>query len=164
MFSNSKLTKSIRLAMAFSAAAATAFSTNALAQEDASNEAVERISITGSSIKRTDVEGALPVTSLSQEDIIKSGVTSVPDLIAQLPSMQGFTTPSESVGGTASASLRGIGSEYTLVLLNGRRLAASGSGSGIDINAIPLAAIEVEILNDGASALYGSDAIGLFYL
>ncbi|GBL05907.1 TonB-dependent receptor domain-containing protein [Glaciecola sp. KUL10] len=136
----------------------------AIAQETVTDEIVERISVTGSSIKRTDIEGALPVTTLTQADIVRSGVTSVPDLIQQLPSMQGFTAPSQSVGGggggIATASLRGIGSEYTLVLLNGRRLAASGSGSSIDVNTIPLAAIErIEILTDGASALYGADAI-----
>jgi iron complex outermembrane receptor protein len=127
-------------------------------------ESVERIQVTGSSIKRTDMEGALPITNISAADIAKTGVTSVPDLIAQIPSMQGFTTPSQSVGGggagIASASLRGLGSEYTLVLLNGKRMAPSGSGSAVDVNAIPIAAIErVEVLTDGASALYGSDAI-----
>ena len=110
------------------------------------------------------MEGAFPVTTLTQADIVRTGVTSVRDLIQQLPSMQGFTAPSQSVGGggggVATASLRGIGGEYTLVLLNGRRLAASGSGSSIDVYTIPLAAIErVEILTDGASALYGADAI-----
>jgi iron complex outermembrane receptor protein len=161
MFTNSKLTNAVRLACALSAACIA--SAPAFAQE-AEEDAVERISVTGSSIKRTDMEGALPVTTLSQEDIVRTGVTSIPDLIQQLPSMQGFTAPSQSVGGggggQATASLRGIGGEYTLVLLNGRRLAAAGSGSSIDVNTIPLAAIErVEILTDGASALYGADAI-----
>ncbi|WDD97590.1 TonB-dependent receptor domain-containing protein [Thalassomonas actiniarum] len=162
MFSNSKVAKSIRLAMAFGAVSATAISANAVAAEQ--EEEVERISVTGSSIKRTDMEGALPITTLSSEDIVRSGVTSVPDLMAQLPSMQGFTTAADSVGGGGggiqSASLRALGDEYTLVLLNGRRMASSDSGGVIDLNQIPLAAIErVEVLMDGASALYGSDAI-----
>ncbi|WDE10328.1 TonB-dependent receptor domain-containing protein [Thalassomonas haliotis] len=162
MFSNSKVAKSIRLAMAFGAVSATAISANAVAAEQ--EEEVERISVTGSSIKRTDMEGALPITTLSSEDIVRSGVTSVPDLMAQLPSMQGFTTAADSVGGGGggiqSASLRALGDEYTLVLLNGRRMASADSGGVIDLNQIPLAAIErVEVLMDGASALYGSDAI-----
>ncbi|WP_415839102.1 TonB-dependent receptor plug domain-containing protein, partial [Pseudoalteromonas byunsanensis] len=89
--------------------------------------------------------------------IAKSGVTSVPDLIANLPAMQGFTAAGESVGGggggTQTASLRNLGSEYTLVLLNGRRMVSSDSGGTIDLNSIPLSAIKrVEILKDGASA------------
>ncbi|SFC29891.1 TonB-dependent receptor [Pseudoalteromonas denitrificans] len=127
-------------------------------------EEIERIEVTGSSIKRTDIEGALPITTISADDITKSGVTSVPDLIAQLPSMQGFTTAADSVGGSGggvqSASLRDLGEEYTLVLLNGRRMASSDSGGTIDLSSIPLAAIKrVEVLTDGASAIYGSDAI-----
>lgn len=146
------------------AAALIAGSANAVAQASLDNDAVERIAVTGSSIKRTDLEGALPITTLSAEDIAKTGVTSVPDLIATIPSMQGFTTGTQSVGGggagISSASLRGIGDEYTLVLLNGKRLAPAGSGSAVDVNSIPISAIErVEVLTDGASALYGSDAI-----
>jgi iron complex outermembrane receptor protein len=163
MYTNSKLVKAVRLAIAFGAASATAFSANVLAAEE-DGESVERIEVTGSMIKRTDLEGALPVTTISKEDIAKTGVTSVPDLVARIPAMQGYTTPSESVGGggagQATASLRGIGAEYTLVLLNGKRLAPSGSGAAVDVNAIPIAAIErVEVLTDGASAIYGSDAI-----
>ncbi len=84
--------------------------------------------------------------------------------MAQIPAMQGFTTAADSIGGggggVQDASLRDLGSAYTLVLLNGRRLASSDSGGTIDLNSIPLSAIErVEILTDGASALYGSDAI-----
>ena len=161
MYNNSKIAKAIRLAMVVGAA--TTISAPTFAAEKA-EESIERIQVTGSSIKRTDMEGALPITTISAADIVKSGVTSVPDLIAKIPSMQGFTTPSQSVGGggggVATASLRGIGSEYTLVLLNGKRMAPSGSGSSVDVNSIPLAAIEtVEVLTDGAGAIYGSDAI-----
>ncbi|NQZ83317.1 MAG: TonB-dependent receptor [Colwellia sp.] len=124
---------------------------------------IERIQVTGSSIKRTDMEGALPITTISSEDIAKTGVTNVSDLIQAIPAMQGFTVPAQSVGsgnGSQTASLRDLGSSYTLVLLNGRRMAARDSGGSVDISAIPLAAIKrVEILMDGASALYGSDAI-----
>ncbi|MBQ4848968.1 TonB-dependent receptor [Pseudoalteromonas sp. MMG012] len=159
---NQKVSKAVRLAIAFGAASTAAFSANTFAAEG--DEQVERIEVTGSAIKRTDLEGALPVDVISAADIAKTGVTSVPDLIATLPSMQGFTTAGESVGGggggVQSASLRNLGAEYTLVLLNGRRMPSADSGGTINLNNIPLAAIKrVEILKDGASALYGSDAI-----
>ncbi|WP_175442070.1 TonB-dependent receptor plug domain-containing protein, partial [Pseudoalteromonas byunsanensis] len=159
---NSKVSKAVRLAIAFGAASTAAFSANTFAAEG--EEKVERIEVTGSAIKRTDLEGALPLDVIDASAIAKSGVTSVPDLIANLPAMQGFTAAGESVGGggggVQTASLRNLGSEYTLVLLNGRRMVSSDSGGTIDLNSIPLSAIKrVEILKDGASALYGSDAI-----
>lgn len=132
------------------------------------SEATERVTVTGSSIKRIAVEGALPVQVLSRQDIERSGATTTTELMQQLPALQGFTTVSDSVGGSgggiATASIHSIGGvngqEYTLVLLNGRRLAPRGPGSAVDLNTIPLSAIErIEVLTDGASALYGSDAI-----
>ncbi|MGK5053889.1 TonB-dependent receptor [Janthinobacterium sp. RB2P8] len=128
------------------------------------DEAIQKVEITGSSIKRIAVEGALPVQRLTQEAIAKSGATSVADLIQALPAMQGFTigavAAGSNSGGNTSASLHGIGETYTLVLLNGRRIAPQGSGTTVNLNAIPMSAVErVEVLTDGASALYGSDAI-----
>lgn len=133
---------------------------HALAQE----QVIQRVEITGSSIKRIAVEGALPIQRLSQEAIAKSGATSVAELIQALPAMQGFTISAiaagSNSGGRVSASIHDIGESYTLVLLNGRRLAPQGSGSSVNLQAIPMSAVErVEILTDGASALYGSDAI-----
>lgn len=130
----------------------------------AQDATLQRVEITGSSIKRVAAEGALPVQVITKADIVRSGASSVSELMQQLPAMQGFTSSSESVGGagggTMTASLHDIGESYTLVLLNGRRLAPRGSGSTVDLNSIPLSAIErVEVLTDGASALYGSDAI-----
>jgi iron complex outermembrane receptor protein len=124
----------------------------------------QRVEITGSSIKRVSAEASLPVQTFNQEDIKRSGVTSVTDFIQQLPVMQGFTVAADSVGGggggVTTASIHDLGSQYTLVLLNGRRVAPSNSGTTIDLNSIPLAAIErIEVLTDGASALYGADAI-----
>lgn len=127
-------------------------------------EPPQRVEITGSSIKRVAAEGALPVQVVTQEEIRRSGVTSVTDLMQALPVMQGFTSIADSVGGTGggvtTASIHDVGEQYTLVLLNGRRVAPATSGTTIDLNSIPLAAIErIEVLTDGASALYGADAI-----
>ncbi len=161
MTRKNKLASAIKSILLCSTATATAFSAPLFAQE---SQEVERIEVTGSAIKRTDIEGSLPVQVISKEQIDRSGVTTVAELIEKLPSMQGFTTAADSVGGggggIATASIHAIGSEYTLVLLNGRRLAPADSGSQVDLNGIPVAAIErVEVLTDGASALYGSDAI-----
>ncbi|MES2165388.1 MAG: TonB-dependent receptor [Pseudomonadota bacterium] len=125
---------------------------------------VARVEITGSSIKRIAKEGSLPVQTLTRADIDQSGANNVADLVAQLPSMQGFITSSTSVNGGGNgiqtASIHAIGTQYTLVLLNGRRMAPYGTGSAVNLASIPLSAVErVEILTDGASTLYGSDAI-----
>lgn len=135
-----------------------------LAPIAAQAQETQRVEITGSSIKRIAAEGALPVQTITQQDIQRSGVTSVTQLIQSIPVMQGFTALADSVGGTGggvtTASLHDVGEQYTLVLLNGRRVAPATSGTTIDLNSIPLAAIErVEVLTDGASALYGADAI-----
>ncbi|MYM96168.1 TonB-dependent receptor domain-containing protein [Duganella vulcania] len=131
---------------------------------------MQRVEITGSAIKRIAKEGALPVQVLTSADIKQSGATSATDLIQMLPSMQGFVPASSSVNGggagVTTASLHSLPSKYTLVLLDGQRLAPSllgtgqGGGYAVNIESIPLEAVErVEILGDGASALYGSDAI-----
>jgi iron complex outermembrane recepter protein len=134
-------------------------------------DSTQRIEITGSAIKRIQAEGALPVQVIKREDIEKTGATSVQELIQALPVMQGFTAEGNSVGGGGSgftgAGLRNQGETKTLVLLNGRRVAPAGSQAltgaqaAVNLNTLPLAAIDrVEVLTDGASALYGSDAIG----
>ena len=150
--------KPSKISIAVALAMGCVVSTSALAQ------GAQRVEITGSSIKRVAAEGALPVQVVTQQDIKRSGATSVTDLIQSLPVMQGFTSIADSVGGSGggitTASLHDVGEQYTLVLLNGRRVAPSDSGTTIDLNSIPLAAIErIEVLTDGASALYGSDAI-----
>lgn len=127
-------------------------------------ETLERVTITGSSIKRIAAEGAVPIQVLTSADIARSGATTVTDLIQKLPAMQGFSVTTTAVGtnsgGRTTASIHDLGEEYTLTLLNGRRVAPSGSGSAVNLNAIPMSAIErVEVVTDGASALYGSDAI-----
>ena len=135
---------------------------------------MQRVEITGSSIKRVAKEGALPVQVINYDTIEKQGITSTEQLIRTL-SANGtgadnmtsgnnvFGADADRVSGGASyASLRGLGPNSTLVLLNGRRIATYGaSGKSVDLNAIPLGAIaRVEILKDGASAIYGTDAIG----
>lgn len=134
------------------------------AAEDEELEELEEVVVTGTSIRRAQAEGALPVQVFRSEDIEQSGMTSVTDFIQQLPVMQGFTSAADSVGGggggITTASIHDVGEQYTLVLVNGRRVAPSDSGSTIDINTLPLSAVDrVEVLTDGASALYGADAI-----
>ncbi len=137
------------------------------AQNAAPSDQVQRVEITGSSIKRVDAETALPVQTISREQIDTLGVTTTEQLLANVSanSMVGGTTTNQNAGaatyGLATASLRGLGSNRTLILVNGRRLANYATdGKSVDINSIPLAAIErVEVLKDGASGVYGSDAV-----
>jgi iron complex outermembrane recepter protein len=138
--------------------------TGAFAASSAFAQETQRVEITGSAIKRIAAEGALPVITLTKEDIEKSGATTARELIQALPSMQGFTTASESVngsgGGLTAASIHNVGQIYTLVLLNGRRIAPFTSGAVVNLEQLPLSSVSrVEVLTDGASALYGADAI-----
>ncbi len=133
--------------------------------EEVDKTELEGIEVTGSRIKRSNIEGALPITVISREDIELTGESNAADLIRSLTfnSTGSFRPQSgSSAQGTASVSLRGLGASRTLVLIDGRRLPRSPStGSSQDLNTIPLGAIErIEILSDGASAIYGSDAIG----
>jgi iron complex outermembrane receptor protein len=124
----------------------------------------DTVVVTGSSIKRAEIEGALPIQMYNAEAIKRSGATTAAEFIQSLPVMQGFTHASESIGGGgggfSTASIHDLGSGYTLVLLNGRRMAPANSGNTVDLNTIPIEAIDrVEVLTDGASSVYGSDAI-----
>jgi len=133
---------------------------------------LERVEVTGSSIRRIASETALPVTVIRVEELSKQGVTTAEQAIARISSNQSNFGASQAIGGTtggkAEADLRGLSgptntnANKTLVLLNGRRLANhSFDAAAVDLNAIPLNAIErIEVLRDGASAIYGSDAIG----
>jgi iron complex outermembrane recepter protein len=143
------------------------------AQEAAPARKVETVIVTGSSIKRAVNDSALPLQIITRADIQREGISNPEQLIMQLNSngngLDNLASNADVVSGAArgnngasSANLRGQGSGATLVLLNGRRVAAHGlNGGAVDINQIPLAAIErVDILKDGASAIYGTDAIG----
>ena len=139
-------------------------------QQDQPAQVMQRVEVTGSSIKRIASEGALPVTVVTSEAIRASGVTSMADLVQRMSTVQGSTGESASVGGStfgfAGISIHNVGETRTLVLLNGKRLAQfggqtlTGFAAGFDLNSIPISAIDrVELLTDGASALYGADAI-----
>lgn len=130
-------------------------------------QTLERVEVTGSAIKRSiSDEGALPITVLKVDDLRQSGVTSVEGVIALLSSSQSSTSSVNAIGsgtgGATYADLRGLGAERTLILLNGRRMTTFAFGaSAVDLNSIPFAVIDrVEVLRDGASAVYGTDAIG----
>jgi iron complex outermembrane receptor protein len=129
---------------------------------------VQRVVITGSNISRIDLEGPTPVEVIRRDAIEKSGAATVSELLSKLPSMYIPLDGSDAgsfAAGASSVQLRGMDAKYVLILLNGRRLANYGfadgaSNSFVDLNSLPLAAIEsVEILRDGASAIYGSDAV-----
>ncbi|MCC6137754.1 MAG: TonB-dependent receptor [Bdellovibrionaceae bacterium] len=127
------------------------------------NVQAKKIVVTGSYIKRVDEEGPAAVQTINKEDLKKQGQNSVADVLRNAAISGGGTreTSGSNQAGTATASLRGFGSGDILVLLNGQRLPKIGGGNTVDLNLIPISAIErVEILKDGASALYGSDALG----
>ena len=130
-----------------------------------------RVDVTGSNIRRVEGEGALPVTVITRDEIERTGAQTVADLLQYVSSNAsgGAVLNTNVIGAQTNsvqtASLRGLGGQNTLVLLNGKRLtAASGEIQGVygvNLDSIPFSAIErVEILKDGASAVYGSDAIG----
>ena len=133
---------------------------------------VEKIEVTGSNIKRVDAESTSPITVITAEEIKRSGATSVQELLNNLPIVAGGALNDTNSGngfspGSATVALRGLGSQSTLTLLNGRRISPAAftdpnTGQSVitNLNSIPATAIErIEILRDGASAVYGSDAI-----
>ena len=137
--------------------------------QDEDEDAAElgTIEVTGSRLKQTDIETASPVTIISREQIALSGFATVAEVLQTTPynSFGSFRETSGYANGQAvvnNISLRGLGSARTLVLVDGRRIASTGaSGGGAqNLNQIPTSIVErVEILRDGASAIYGSDAI-----
>ncbi len=129
----------------------------------------ERIEVTGSNIKRVDTETVAPVQVITREEIEKSGKTTIADVLRDLPANQGNsyneTFTNSFSPGASGISLRGLGLKATLTLVNGRRMASYGFAQNlqdtyVDLNSIPTSAVErVEILKDGASAIYGADAV-----
>lgn len=161
---------SVALAMAFSSGAL-AQSTTAQTQEDTSQDAtnLSKITVTGSNIPRTSTETASPVQVISRQEIDRTGKTSIGEYLQSL-TVDGAGSVPKTFGngfamGSTGISLRGLGAGSTLVLINGRRVASYGladDGQKVftDLSSIPMDAVErVEVLKDGASSIYGSDAI-----
>ncbi len=148
---------------------ATAIMTSPLfaAEEDAAK--LEKVEVTGSHIKRINIEGLQPVLVIDREAIERSGATTVAEVLRRIPSNSGPSFDEKFTNsfapGSAGLSLRGLGQNTALILINGRRIANYGfsqniTSSFVDLNSIPLGSIErIEVLQDGASAIYGSDAI-----
>lgn len=146
--------------------------TPAIYAQQTSGKEVETVYVTGSNLKRVGKEGESPVQVITALDIKASGAATVAELMRTVPSMGTDNNYDTNDGGfsrgVSTASLRGLSSTSTLILLNGRRMTPSayadpndGNSTLYDLNSIPLSALDrVEILKDGASAVYGSDAIG----
>ena len=158
-----------RVALVASAASTMArliFASNAFAQEPAqppSQLEIERVIVTGSNIPTAQEESSLPVTRITAEWLQKSGAGTPVEGLRQLPSFVGnASTENNSVGGSGAATinLRALGSENVLILINGRRAFLGSGFDGVDVNLIPLSGLQrVEVLKDGASSIYGSDAV-----
>ncbi len=145
----------------------------ALAQTQAPTaQKIDKIEVTGSNIKRVDAETVSPIQVITSEEIKRSGKQTITEILRTLPSsgtggLNDITGSNSFSSGASTASLRGLGSAATLVLLNGRRIAPYGlsdpnfgQSAATNLDALPLDAIDrVEILKDGASAIYGSEAI-----
>ncbi|MDH7452719.1 TonB-dependent receptor [Luteimonas composti] len=167
------MASALALAIALALSGTAAAQDGATSADSASTRTLDRINVTGSRIKRTDVEAALPVTVIQKEEIQAQGISSAEQLLQYMNiagngsdnlAANAGIAPADLRGnnGVSGANLRGQGADATLVLLNGRRVATHGlRGTAVDLNSIPFAAIDrVEVLRDGASAVYGTDAIG----
>lgn len=134
-------------------------------EEDDGKAKLDTIEVTGSRIRRSDYETAQPVLVVTREDIERSGLTSIGDLLQGLPQAGAALNTANNNGGNGAVEvdLRNLGSNRVLVLVNGRRWVsgvAATSTSSVDLNTIPISIIDsIEVLKDGASAVYGSDAI-----
>jgi outer membrane receptor protein involved in Fe transport len=163
MTTNPQLTRAVQFALLSTGAAGAVLQAPPAVAQD--ND-LEQVVVTGSRIRRVDAETASPVFVLDKNTIAESGVNTIGDLVQQIPSISGAATnPAVNNGGGTGASnveLRGLGVERTLVLLNGRRMGnVDNINNAVDINILPAAMIErVEVLKEGAGAVYGSDAIG----
>ena len=170
MFEEKSLVRQLRRAFGSGVVGVAFIAVPAIAQEVQRGEKVE---VTGSSIKRIDAETALPVQVITRQDINRLAPQNTEDLLKSLSvtnttlALQLSTGSGAATSGASTVSLRGLGAQRTLVLVNGRRIApfggvaGGGANTSVDVNSIPIAAIErIEVLKDGASSLYGSDAIG----
>ncbi len=164
MYKHNKILTAIKLSLLTAASLGLA-PTIVHAAEAESQATVERIEVTGSRIRRSQLEGANPVQLVGKEEIDKMGLASVGEVLQTLTASAGAASNTQNNNGSDGAtrfSLRGIGEQRTLILINGRRVVAGGAGAdtSVDLNAIPVSMIKrIEVLKDGASAVYGSDAI-----
>ncbi|MES2261314.1 MAG: TonB-dependent receptor [Pseudomonadota bacterium] len=167
MMMETVLSRSVRLMFSGSVAAVGLLAQPAMAQDAGAN--VQRVEITGSSIKRATAETASPVQVIGREELLKSGKSTVSEYLQTLTSDGAGSLPTGFgngfAAGSTAISLRGLGATSTLVLLNGRRMAPfaradDGQKSFTDLSTVPMQIVErIEILKDGASSTYGADAI-----
>jgi len=164
MYQKNRILKAIQYTL-LSGAAISAVPFAVQAAENEPQAEVERIEVTGSRIRRSQMEGANPVQLLGKLEIEKMGLSSVGEVLQTLTASAGAASNTQNNNGSDGAtrfSLRGIGEQRTLILINGRRVVAGGAGAdtSVDLNAIPVSMVKrIEVLKDGASAVYGSDAI-----
>ncbi len=145
----------------FSIQASYAADDDAAADEEVS---FEEVIVTGSRIKRDTYSSASPISSFSSEDFKNSGVTGVDEFLKDIPAFTGFQLGASTNNGNDGArkvDMRGLGFNRTLILINGRRQVGDANGDGaVDLNSVPSAMIKnIEVLKDGASTIYGSDAL-----
>ncbi|MGA8277504.1 MAG: TonB-dependent receptor plug domain-containing protein, partial [Rhodanobacteraceae bacterium] len=163
---SNELFKAVRYALYAGASAVVGLSAAPVFAQDTAQdqntqqgEKLETITVTGSNIRRVDIETANPVITIDRAQIEQSGKLTIGDLVQELPSIAGAATNPQvnngGGGGSSTVSLRGLGSGRTLILVDGQRVLNN------DINTIPASVVErIEVLKDGASSVYGSDAIG----
>jgi len=168
MTRSSYLARSMRRVLAIGALTAVSGLLTIQAQEQAASnggEVLQEVVVTGSMIKRTNAETAVPITILSAAALKDEGITSVEQALNQLTTNNPTVNIAQSVGtfsgGGSYADLRGLGRGRTLVLLDGQRLAPNAfSGNAVDLSGIPFSSIQsIEVLRTGASSLYGADAV-----
>ena len=154
MASNNTLARAVRFALV----AAAVYGTAAVAQD----AEIEQIVVTGSRIQRPDLQEASPIQSIGQEEIALQGTSNVENILNTLPQVVGASTQTSNNpgGGVATVNLRNLGTQRTLVLVDGRRYISYDVNQVVDLNTIPAALIDrVDVLTGGRSAVYGSDAM-----
>ncbi|MEK0159132.1 TonB-dependent receptor [Pseudoalteromonas piscicida] len=162
---NNKVSKAVRLAIAFGAASTAVLASAAVSAEE-NTEEVERIQVTGSKIKRIAATAPTPVVVIGRVELENAGVSNVNDFLSEMPAAEVGLSPENSnnyiyANGLNTTDLRGLGSSRTLVLVNGRRFIGGSAGDNtVDLNNIATSMIErIEISTGGASAVYGADAV-----
>jgi outer membrane receptor protein involved in Fe transport len=166
MYNNSKVAKAIKLAMFVGASTTATIATPVFAAEADELKEIERISVTGSRIKRMELTTPSPIITVDAQELQRFGNPDLGSMLAELPAIGATSTVignnnDGAEAGISSVDLRRLGTKRTLVLVNGKRHVAGSPGSAqVDLSTIPSALIErVEVITGGASAIYGSDAV-----